>query len=404
MDKTGQIGLVLADSHDLDKYSYLYNSILVKLNNLIQEYGIEYTATGVQIMYITLIDRPELKLVKGLSNFKYDRDLVTSRIKDLNLEYSSKFLPLTLLESYYGKPLIGEELDLFIINVNKQRNILSKPLLSIKTGAIVYLNNNYVIISYSIDKTTIKRDVYDFNLGILVREVIDYLDNKGFTRKIGDNSVRVESDKIIYLESSKTLQAIKPHKKISKGGTNINIGTFDLETFLDDDGINRVYALGFAITGNKPNLYHINNYPDSSSLVLACLNAMLSNKYHNYIFYTHNFGKFDVVFLLKIIEEANTIDKIYDVDCICRDSVILRLNISTKVNKTKTKISIIDSINLLSGGLARLGKDFGSKVTKGDFPHTFVNRNTLKYIGNTPDISYYNNLDNKSYLELYKNN
>jgi DNA polymerase type B, organellar and viral len=131
---------------------------------------------------------------------------------------------------------------------------------------------------------------------------------------------------------------------------------------------------------------------------------MLSRKYHNYIFYTHNFGKFDVVFLLKIIEEANinNPDNKYKIDCISKDGVILRLNISIKNDKTNTKISIIDSINLLSGSLSKLGKDFGSVVTKGDFPHEFVKRNTLNYIGETPDKEYFKNIDDNKYRELYK--
>lgn len=35
---------------------------------------------------------------------------------------------------------------------------------------------------------------------------------------------------------------------------------------------------------------------------------------------------------------------------------------------------------------------------KGDFPHSFANKTNLFYIGNTPDIKYYNNL----YSGLYK--
>jgi hypothetical protein len=86
------------------------------------------------------------------------------------------------------------------------------------------------------------------------------------------------------------LDSIKSDFKVSKdtGLPNTNIGVFDLETFIDNDGVGKVYALGFVILGDKPKLYYLNDFSDSSSLVLTCLNDMLSRKYHNYIFYTHN--------------------------------------------------------------------------------------------------------------------
>ena len=76
---------------------------------------------------------------------------------------------------------------------------------------------------------------------------------------------------------------------------------------------------------------------------------MLIKKYHNYTFYTHNFGGFDVVFLLKILDQANINKgfKYYMFDITSRDDLILKLNIRVKLNKNIIKISIVDSINLL---------------------------------------------------------
>lgn len=38
------------------------------------------------------------------------------------------------------------------------------------------------------------------------------------------------------------------------------------------------------------------------------------------------------------------------------------------------------------------------------FPHEFSNENTIFYVGNTPDYSYYSNLNKKDYDLLYSNN
>ena len=43
----------------------------------------------------------------------------------------------------------------------------------------------------------------------------------------------------------------------------------------------------------------------SDELVLKCIDDMLVNEFNGYTFYTHNFGKYDSIFLMKILKEAN---------------------------------------------------------------------------------------------------
>lgn len=52
-------------------------------------------------MYISINDIPEFKLVKGFSILNLDNKLVHSSIKDLNLNWGSKFFTLTLDESNF---------------------------------------------------------------------------------------------------------------------------------------------------------------------------------------------------------------------------------------------------------------------------------------------------------------
>ena len=70
------------------------------------------------------------------------------------------------------------------------------------------------------------------------------------------------------------------------------------------------------------------------------------------------------------------------------------------INKKKNiKISFRDSYQILIGSLA---KSFHVE-DKGLFPYDFVNVNNLNYIGEVPDIKYFNNISENEYNE-YKNN
>ena len=135
---------------------------------------------------------------------------------------------------------------------------------------------------------------------------------------------------------------------------------------------------------------------------------MLISKYHNYNFYVHNLGLFDVVFLHKILKEFNLHykkDK-YLLKSIFRDGVMLKLSVSIKVSNNKyIKINFIDSINILNSSLNNLSKSFNVNTLKGVFPYKFVKKENLNYIGETPDILFYNKISLLEYKEMHlKNN
>ena len=46
-------------------------------------------------------------------------------------------------------------------------------------------------------------------------------------------------------------------------------------------------------------------------------------------------------------------------------------------------------MNFLNYSLHDLSKELGISANKTLFPHNFVNKNNLNYIGKKPDISYY---------------
>jgi len=232
------------------------------------------------------------------------------------------------------------------------------------------------------------------------------LNKNTFKRTLDKVSLIIKNDKIILYENDIDFSLMKPKKKKdTQKEINLNIGSFDIETYIDSDGKSKVYALGFCtlLENLKPHIFYKDKNISSSLLVINCIKEMLQTKYKNCIFYTHNFGGFDVLFLLKELVEYNKENNNYfDLKCVFKDSRILKLEVSAKISKTvKNKIIFIDSLNLLPESLESLGESFNVNVVKGVFPYSFVNNDTLYYIGNTPDISYFNLRNKKMDLNEY---
>ena len=212
---------------------------------------------------------------------------------------------------------------------------------------------------------------------------------------------------VVYLEISKELSPIKYLHKPYKESSNPFIGSLDLETFVDLDGYSKVYALGFVTRKEEDNpvIFYLNDSSSSSEqLILNCFELLLSNKYDGYIFYVHNFGGFDAVFILKVLTEANKKNgtEYYKLSTTYRDDRLLKLDIRVKNRSGFNKISIVDSYNLLSGSLDNLYHSFDLDVSKGKFPHRFVRRDTLNYVGSTPPINYWKDLSVEEYKHFYK--
>lgn len=101
--------------------------------------------------------------------------------------------------------------------------------------------------------------------------------------------------------------------------------------------------------------------------MLDCINDMLNTKYHNCIFYTHNLGGYDAVFILKILGDYNKAvgEKYYKMNAVLRDNRIIKLQISIKKSKSVTNtIFWLDSLPLLPMSLSNLAKGFSTTYEK----------------------------------------
>jgi hypothetical protein len=101
-----------------------------------------------------------------------------------------------------------------------------------------------------------------------------------------------------------------------------------------------------------------------------------------YTLYAQNLGKFDAIFIIKILALLDS-----KVSPLWKENANLRIKIFDP--KTKQRIILLDSLNLLKFSLKNLLISFDIDIKKGELPHLFVDSNNLNYIGNKPDIKNY---------------
>lgn len=114
------------------------------------------------------------------------------------------------------------------------------------------------------------------------------------------------------------------------------------------------------------------------------------------IFYVHNLGRFDSVFILKslILNEKIKLTPIW------KDTALLSLII----NYDDFKLTLLDSLFLIPESLDKVLKSFNCITQKGKFPYNFVNKNNLFYIGDKPTKEFYNNISDQDYNTILDQN
>ena len=411
-----QIGLVLGDNHDLDYYSNIFKLIENRIDSTLDLYNYIETIDSLEISYFIINPQKEL-LLKNISQYSMNRQ--NTNISTVKKNFNQNLLPLTTNESYYGFNIINEERLNYIQLINKNITLSNKDFnITDSDKLFIYETpnnkNKFIIISKQLDVNNFVRYIFDYATGLFVIEIKDsiFLDDKNnnlFSRSIGNVTITVKDNKVLFYKLNVTLHPIKKDFKINTE-RNINIGAFDLETFRDTDNLAKVYALGFySYQDENPKLYYISDNPtlNSEELILECIDAMLTNRYNNSTFYVHNLGRYDIYFLYNTLLKIN-INKgyeFYHLKTTMRDNTILKLDIIKNIqtsdnNFRKIKISLVDSLNLLNYSLDKLTSEFNIEFKKGVFPHSFVNRNNFNYIGNKPDIYFYDNLSFSEYQNI----
>ena len=453
-----QIGLKITNYHDINFYKNIYNIIILRIDDVISEYDMSSYPNTISVMYKSL-NIPQELVLENINSITVNKSILTKSEK--TKIFSSKYLPLTIHNKYFGylvekdlkqkyiNKLISNTLKygldlLFIFKcldlINKSKvfveklktknNVLDKLIIDCDLQEYYYslINfkdqnynpNNDEVINF-INKTELKildqkgyvRLVFDINSGICLCKVIDLIVNKdNLIRKVNNFTIKIFRNKITEINRYIKLDNIKAPRFRASPVSNTNIGVLDLETFTNSNGLAQVYCIGFCTLSEQEQiktyyLTEIGTSLNSNLLIINCINSMSEPKYHNYYWYIHNMGKFDMVFIHKCLEEFNLISKkeIYKLNTIYKDGKMLRLVIKRKINNKYVKITFVDSLNILNDSLSNLTTEFEVKTIKGIFPYSFVNENTLEYKGPTPDIKYYNNnITLEKYKKIYQTN
>jgi hypothetical protein len=293
-----------------------------------------------------------------------------------------------------------------------------------------------------LNNTTIDNICYSLTGTVISHVTYTLIDDNTISRKSGNNMMVIKDNIIIESRQDINLKPISKLKSKSLHIENPNIGVIDCETFTDIDGINKIYALGFKTNLDDGVIYYINSVINTEWVVLQLVNELLRSKYDNINFYCHNLGGFDIFFILKVLCDYNTKyssknpqnystlsceassgckekeseslsliihpplrdsedvsyeNGLYGISCIFRDDVIIKVTITKKINNKKRSFSICDSYCMLNSKLSKLASNFQVETQKGLFPYKFSNAANLFYVGNTPDIYYYDDISHKDY-------
>lgn len=402
-------------------FNNLRLNLISRLNVMLDKYSLEDREINMVQMLYKKVNYKSLEklIVRGLKlipakEYKHIRKL-------------SRYLPITSDRIYYGKPLKmkttnkivtsvltlnkndrGKYID-FISNIKQNDNINIENQSLFNSNQLFYKNNvdgvDYILVTEKVSNNKILKQAYSFD-GVLIDKCEDvYMLKNSYIRNYGDYTLLIKNNKIIFSEHRIKLPAIK--RPVYKDKLNIientRLGVIDVETYNVNPKLAKFYALGFYThLDTEPVLYYIDEKSlNSSEIIIKCINEMLRPKYQGVTYYAHNMGKFDAVFIIKILLEYNRLNnnEEYKLEIKKRDNYILKLKISNKSNS----ITLLDSYRILTDSLNELCIKYKLEIYKGYFPYDFCNEKTLFYIGQTPNKFYYpSELTNVEYKILYK--
>ena len=276
-----------------------------------------------------------------------------------------------------------------------------------------FMNSNGLITEYRLNENQyIKVKKVQNNMNLITVKNFDNSDNNliqwsdsktdfGFIRKKASLTQFFNHNGEIF-KTEATYNYIDYPVDIRNEDQNFKIGAIDFETFGDDGmGLQNVYAAGWAI--NDPystnKFYYINKDGNSLEVVKNLISDLANNlEINGFTFYAHNLGRFDAVFLIKA---SFLLDHI-EITPKWKDNKILSISITNNENKCKFKI--LDSIQMLNGSLDSLCKSFNIINKKGIFPHNFINKDNLFYIGETPPHNYFKKMPITLYNTIKSDN
>lgn len=416
---------VICTKNNLDDLSDLYNIIKCCAEELLQKYKkqaignpdslvLEFFSIITDVKYSLSTEAKSLfkteqynMLVKELNLFGFD---IINTPYVIDFDYlNSKYIVLKWDKYSNSIKNIDDYLELEDFNTDYLSKEFNRAYIDYSLFIKKYTGRNYVIINMKLHDNSILKIAFN-DKGVKTFEVLDYYNpnNQILTRHRGALTYTYYRNKLIYTEKQTVFKAIKPISIKSKYTTpNQSFGTLDLETFTNKDLKARVYAIGYYIHDTKElDLLYIDRDLDSFKLIHNCFEKLLKDKHKGRIFYVHNLGKFDSIFILKALSEYNKhLDNPYSFDTITRDRDVIKLKVKRTIDNKVRHVTLLDSWAMLPISLRDLCKayELTEEDSKSIFPYSFVKENTLWYSGQTPAKTYYDSqISNSEYKSLEK--
>jgi hypothetical protein len=254
------------------------------------------------------------------------------------------------------------------------------------TQFILQTNDNLLV---KINKFKEYNEINLISMGQIILEFKDeYISNNKFVRILDNKKFYFEDNKeILFVKEMKNkfIAKLKPTKNL-----NNNFITLDVETYIKDS-ILIVYCISI-FDGIKPKSFFLDDYRNVEELIITALKSIMIRKYNSFNVYIHNMAKFDIIFLLKYLVKLGSVNPVIHNDRI----ICINFNFG---KDNEYQIQFRDSYLILLTSLMKLCKSFSIKMenSKSVFPHFFVNENNLDYIGEIPDIKYFNNISLDNY-------
>lgn len=356
-----------------------FGLLLKDINGRFEEFFGKYDIKDLDIVYIQVSFRLLDRMV--FSDLFIDKEVLQdAHVSEKKAILNVVSIPATTDENDLGKPLITvsdsnnyiKQVDIFIKGIkhnfidiiNQKNKYIRKNHIDCITQfdsscKFYYIksSSDYILVINNISNNVVEKFKYSLS-GVLISRVRDVTHDNLLIRTRGSQTIKLQNNNVVQTNQLIKLKPIEV-SKIKKDSwlPDSNIGVIYTETYLNNNNIYEIYALGFKTKlQSDPVIFYIDHTYNSNKIVLDMIDELLRSKYSGITFYCHNLGGYDIIFILKVLyiyNDNNPEDK-YNIIPILRDDKIIKV----KISKNKNSFTILDSYAMLPDKLIELGKNF----------------------------------------------
>ena len=160
-----QIGFVVKDNHNIDYYKRIYQIISDRIEDFVLLYDVEGYPDNLNIILKTIKSKPEL-ILKDITSISSDQNILSppGHKTELRKVFSSKYLPLTSDNSYFGRLLEGPLRDKYVTDLISKLRALELTIPEYLVTDMINSTKIFLFKKSSTNLLIIDRRVTDLNL------------------------------------------------------------------------------------------------------------------------------------------------------------------------------------------------------------------------------------------------